>query len=193
MAFCTECGANVADDIKFCTGCGKPMGEAPAPQPQPQQTIQTVATPIRQTPPVQPAPPPKQQAPAYQSPQQPVYGAAQGDNPPPKGSKYAVMGTLAYIGHFLLFALPIVGLIFAIKWAFSSRINQNRRNLARAMLIFAVIGLIAGVFLTIAAVAWINSLLDYLRETTGEQLGGWQDLFDQFKGIGDQLPSIPTQ
>jgi hypothetical protein len=158
------------------------MGETPAAQPEPQ-------TP----PPVQTSTLPKPQTPAYQPPAQPVYGAAQGGNPPAKGSKYAVMGTLAYIGHFLLFAFPIVGLIFAVMWAFSSKINQNRHNLARAMLIFAVIGLIAGIFLAIALTAWINSLLDYLRETTGEQLGGWQDLFDRFKNIGDKIPSMPMQ
>jgi uncharacterized membrane protein len=29
MAFCSECGTQVADGVQFCTSCGKPMG-APA-------------------------------------------------------------------------------------------------------------------------------------------------------------------
>ena len=40
MAYCTKCGTQVADGVKFCTSCGSPMGAAqqPQPQPQPQQT-----------------------------------------------------------------------------------------------------------------------------------------------------------
>jgi hypothetical protein len=26
MAFCSECGTQVADGVQFCTSCGKPMG-----------------------------------------------------------------------------------------------------------------------------------------------------------------------
>jgi hypothetical protein len=163
------------------------MGEAPA---QAQQPPQPVTPPQPQNPPPMAARPQPVPAPVYT---QPGFQAG-ATTPPPKGSKYAVMGTLAYIGHFLLFAVPVVGLIFAIKWAFSSKINQNRRNLARAMLIFAIIGIIAGIFLAIAATAWINSLLEYLRETTGEQFGGWGDLFNQFKDIQNGLPSgLPGQ
>jgi hypothetical protein len=176
MAFCTECGTNVAEGIKFCTGCGKPMGKAPAQQEQSHAETPPVRTVTAAVPPVRPA---------YQAPAQSVF--------PNGGGKYAVMGTLAYIGHLLLFAVPVVGLIFAVKWAFSSKINQNRRNLARAMLIFAVLGIIAGIFLAIAAAARINSLLEYLRETTGGRLGSWQDLFDQFKHATDQIPSMPTR
>src|SRR5512135_1396848 len=39
MAFCTSCGAQIADDARFCTGCGKPAGPAAgsgvAPRPAP--------------------------------------------------------------------------------------------------------------------------------------------------------------
>ena len=30
MAFCSECGTQVADGVQFCTSCGKPMGARPA-------------------------------------------------------------------------------------------------------------------------------------------------------------------
>lgn len=30
MAFCTKCGSKLADDAKFCTGCGQPLTPAPA-------------------------------------------------------------------------------------------------------------------------------------------------------------------
>ena len=78
MAFCTFCGTQVPDDIKFCTSCGKPMGitvkvpvqpvqqvqpQAPSPPPQPQQAPSVYAQP-------QTAPPPQQAytVPAIRSP-----------------------------------------------------------------------------------------------------------------------------
>src|SRR5512132_1864227 len=30
MAFCSECGTQVADGVQFCTSCGKPMAGRPA-------------------------------------------------------------------------------------------------------------------------------------------------------------------
>jgi uncharacterized membrane protein len=30
MAFCSECGTQVAEGVQFCTSCGKPMGARPA-------------------------------------------------------------------------------------------------------------------------------------------------------------------
>lgn len=58
MAFCTFCGTQVPDDIKFCTSCGKPMGitvKVPAQPVQPVQQVQPQA----------PSPPPQpQQAPS---------------------------------------------------------------------------------------------------------------------------------
>ena len=37
MAFCTNCGAKLADDAKFCTECGAPVGRVP-PEPTNPQT-----------------------------------------------------------------------------------------------------------------------------------------------------------
>jgi len=30
MAFCSECGTQVADGVQFCTSCGKPIGARPS-------------------------------------------------------------------------------------------------------------------------------------------------------------------
>lgn len=56
------------------------------------------------------------------------------------------------IGNYLVLmivgAIPVVGLIMMLVWAFSGNSNTNRKNYARAnlilMLIIAVIGLIFG-------------------------------------------------
>ena len=63
MAYCTKCGTQVAEGVKFCTSCGAPIGVAQ--QPQPQQ-------------------PPQQQT--YQQPQQQSYG--QPYQQPPYGQPY---------------------------------------------------------------------------------------------------------
>lgn len=33
MPFCTNCGSRLADDARFCSGCGQPFGAGPAPNP----------------------------------------------------------------------------------------------------------------------------------------------------------------
>ena len=41
MAFCTNCGAKLADDAKFCTECGAPVGRV-SPEPTNPQTMPVV-------------------------------------------------------------------------------------------------------------------------------------------------------
>ena len=52
MAYCTKCGTEVADGVKFCTSCGSPMGAA-----QPQAAPQQPQQPYVQQPPYTPAAP----------------------------------------------------------------------------------------------------------------------------------------
>jgi hypothetical protein len=42
MAFCTSCGAQMADDARFCTGCGKPAGPPTAGEAAPRPAPVTV-------------------------------------------------------------------------------------------------------------------------------------------------------
>lgn len=51
MAYCTKCGTQVADGVKFCTSCGSPMGAA-QPQAAPQQPQPQAAQPQPQYAPV---------------------------------------------------------------------------------------------------------------------------------------------
>jgi hypothetical protein len=187
MAFCTECGANVPDDVKFCVECGKPMDAARTePDTVPAQAAATVnqAPPVQARPAAQTAPPPQYQQQPYSPPQQAAYAGAA---PPPKGGKYSVMSTGAYIGTMILFAIPIIGWLACIIMAFAAG-NRNRRNFARAMLVFMVIGLI----LAIAAYflfSWIWEAardygMQYISDATGGSVSdtsGLSDLFDLFK------------
>ncbi len=76
MAQCKQCGAQLADNAKFCTSCGTKVEAAPAPQPKPQQPQ-----------PMQ-AQQPKPQMPPMQSPQQmqqPPQQQINGQQMPPQG------------------------------------------------------------------------------------------------------------
>ncbi len=63
--------------------------------------------------------------------------------------RYAVMQTSDWAVVLLLMMLPVVGIVMLFVWAFSEG-NLNRRNFARAQLIFVgvffVIALIFGAF-----------------------------------------------
>ncbi len=161
MAFCTECGANLPDGMKFCTECGSAVKPAAArvtaaaayapapayaPDPQPQST-----------PPPRPARLERYRAPVMDD-------------------RYAPVGTGAFLGFTLLFALPLIGLIACIILAVSAK-KISLRNYARAMLILSVIGLILSVVLwLVASWAWEAAM-----EVLGESLGGALTLSDLLK------------
>ena len=49
-----------------------------------------------------------------------------------------------------LIAIPIVGFIVLLVWAFSKNTNLNRKHYARSVLIWALISVLLGVIVTIA-------------------------------------------
>ena len=61
----------------------------------------------------------------------PAHTPAPADQSPLKTSDYFVM--------MLLFSIPLVGLILALIWGFSSDANENRKNFSRANLIWYAI------------------------------------------------------
>ncbi len=61
---------------------------------------------------------------------------------PPKGSPYAVLGSWSFFGTMLLLSVPVVGFVFAIVWACGGAHNLNRRNYARAILLFYIIAIV---------------------------------------------------
>ncbi len=132
MAFCTKCGANIPAGIKFCTSCGTPAGVTAQPVP----AVTPVPIPHQPVPVMTPAAELYQPVPA-------VTGAVAA---PPANAVSAVMGTGAYFGTMLLFGIPIVGWLVCLIMAFAAQ-NLNRRNFARAMLIFSVIGIVIGIIL----------------------------------------------
>ena len=151
MAICTECGKTVADGKKFCTNCGKPVRASA--RKTPVKTSKTDAAPSK------PAPKSESKAAPKSSPAQksesksiskPETKAASKSEPvsvsaPPQGSPYAVMGVGSFVLASFLMSIPVIGLIIGIVWAFGGCNNLNRRNLARAFLIFLLIGIVLSI------------------------------------------------
>jgi hypothetical protein len=55
-----------------------------------------------------------------------------------------------YVVLFIIQLIPIVNIIMLFVWAFGGNVNQNKRNYAKAMLIFWVIGIVLGIIFSIA-------------------------------------------
>jgi len=177
---CT-CGANLPDDAKFCGVCGATQA-APTPAepvvwqepPQPAYQEPVYQEPAYQ-PPAQPVYQEAYQQPVYQEPvyqqqpmyQQPVYQQPAAEPPPPAGSRYAPISALGYFGYYILFGLPVIGLILSIVWANDKTGSINRQNLAKLMLVLRIIGIalliISGIFV---AVYW-NRFAGIFQEYAG--------------------------
>jgi hypothetical protein len=132
---CSNCGAQLQPDDKFCTSCGTKVEE--------QKTQQSNQG--RPTPRVAPPPPPPS-ANAYRSPSPPSPNSSPspantytapggGGNPPP-------VGVLKFMLIQFLMVIPIVNLIAIFIISFKGGVNPSLRNYGRAMLIFMVIGIV---------------------------------------------------
>ncbi len=128
--FCGSCGTPIEEGARFCPSCGKPA-DAPPPAPPPPQASYT--PPPAQTNQYYAPPPPP--APVYQAP--PSYSAA----PVPQnyGADTSPMTVGQYIVTFIVLAIPLVGFIMMLVWAFGSNVNVNKKNLCKAALIMALI------------------------------------------------------
>jgi len=107
------------------------------------------------------------------------------------------VGTGYFFGMILLYAIPIVGWIACILTALKGK-HQTKKNFAKAMMIWLIIGLILSLIMG-AVITWLGTLLiDYINEmaaaelgTTGE-IGELQDLLNQlqqFEGGENALPA----
>lgn len=69
-----------------------------------------------------------------------------------------------YIIMFLISAIPIVNIIMLLIWAFSANININKKNFARASLIFMVAGIILAILFSSVLAAMFAGMAGGLPE-----------------------------
>ena len=178
--FCTECGKEIAQGVAFCTECGT---KAPAdPAPSVTETVTEAATTKAETPVVH--------TPTAQT----GYQAQQTYTQPAPDPTSKVVGTGAYFGLMLLFAIPIIGQIACLIMAFAPK-NKNIKHFARAMLIWTIIGIIIAALVIGGIVLLVNTFSDYIAEATGGEFNGLGDLFEQFQngGFEDMPSNYPTE
>ena len=121
--FCTECGKEIAAGVAFCTECGT---KAPA---DPVSATTETVTEAKDT---------KVETPVVHTPPAQSYPAQQTYTHPAPDPTSKVVGTGAYFGLMLLFAIPIIGQIACLIMAFAPK-NKNIKHFARAQLIWTVI------------------------------------------------------
>lgn len=208
MAKCNICGAELLSDKKFCTECGAPSPEAmsepklvQSPAPEPTQfpppeapaPVTTAAAPA-------PAPAAAPVAPPPQTAQQPTAPPAPAPAPEPKKPARAekpprtiatgtpdVMSTLSFIGHSILFSIPIIGYIICLITAFASK-KPNKRNFARAMLIFIIIGIVLALIAYFITNWIVGVASDYITEMSGQLVGDGKG----FNNLGDLSEIMKT-
>ena len=180
--FCSSCGAKIESSPQPQPQAQPPQSQQPQqPEPEPPEDDdpfdKTVASlspvqPVQQQPPPQSPQPqifqPQSQPPQYPPPQSqyanPAYNntsSASNANPnagvaPPKGSLYAPIGMVGYVLLMALMCIPLIGWLVAVLMAVSKG-NINRRNLARAMLVLTLTGiLILAALFIVCAVLSVN-------------------------------------
>ena len=152
---CKNCSAQIPDGSKFCTVCGHKIVVEPFVAPKPQQPPQTEPT---QVPP---------QAPYTQIPPQVQQGHLSpynlnGTQQQTVSKNTALDAPLTVLDFFLMSLLsfvPIIGFIFLLIWAFSGNANINRKNYARAALIWILVSIGLVILLSIIGGGILNSMM----------------------------------
>ena len=184
MKKCSYCGAEAADDIKYCEQCGRPFdaqepaGVRPVPVDMARERENALhdaenaaevceeacCTCAKAEPACAPS---RETAPPAAAPEAAPFSAA----PEGKASgkpMAAAVSTGSYFWLTVLYSIPVLGLVCSIIAAVSAQ-NLSRRNFARSVLIIKLICLFVSLALAVAvllakdqAVAWLRALLDSL-------------------------------
>ena len=158
MKYCTQCGASLLSPVDHCPYCGAPTPYAASvAEPQSESPAAASAQEANASAPQQPAEPAQQSEPQAPGPNLQQSASAADEAPftlppsssePSSGPHYkkavrspqsaASLTAVQYMLTFLLFTIPVVGLIAMLVYAFSEPGNP-RRTLARGYLLFQLI------------------------------------------------------
>lgn len=159
--FCENCGKIITEDMNFCRSCGYEINSSM--QDDEEMTTSSsdvieVEPPILETP-ISEIPIPEIPIPEIPNPMIPIKEIPI-DLISKLDHRLKPLGTGQYILAFILLSIPIVGFILLLVWAFASKINKNRQNLARAILILGIIGLFILAIFTIFFWSEIFNILE---------------------------------
>ena len=168
--FCTNCGKELEDGMMFCTECGTKAEEEAAAT----AAAQTAVT-------AQASQPVVQAQPVYQ---QPVYQPVQQTTAAVLDETNQVVKTGKYFGLIFLYGIPVIGLLACIYMSIFPK-NKNVKNFSRAMLIWAILGLILCILIWMGLKALADVLAQMLNELGGGQLSELKNLFGQLGELKD--------
>lgn len=161
MEFCQNCGARLTPDADFCPVCGARCT-------RPGACIQPTVPPF---PAAQPAPPEDPRSVTPQPGPEASGSAGPGLQPGP-GPRYSspapesagVPSVWWYFGMLLLFAVPVVGLVAMLCFAFLPGCSRQQHNLARACLLLTLIlalAVLVGIFLFSLLIGSLQNVMLY--------------------------------
>lgn len=158
MKQCPYCGNELSDDAKFCVECGKALPEeAPA---DPAAEVAPVEAPAVAEKPAEP------QAPGA-APDMPIVTQVP--------SKKQMLSTLQYILLSLLYAIPVVGLVFLFVFGAGHPKNGSLKRFSAAMLILRLLFWIVVLALAIVAMVKNGRLLS---DALGQLIPALERLFE---------------
>ena len=155
MKQCPYCGSELADDAKFCGECGKSL-------PSDEPVAAPVETPVEAA--AEPTPVP------VAVPEQPAAEMPVITQVPPKKQ---MLSTFQYILLSLLYAIPVIGLIFLFIFGAGHPKNGSLKRFSAAMLILRLVFWI--VVLALMIVAMVKNGL-FLTDALGQLIPAVENL-----------------
>ena len=106
----------------------------------------------------------------------------------PQPGSYGVVSTGYYFFMMIFYAIPVIGTIACIFTAFKGK-NKNKKNFAKAMLIWLVISLILSLVLFFAFKAIGNFVVSSIGEEMGIEINDIKDL----KNLAGELEGLDLE
>lgn len=178
---CRNCGRELPDDARFCGRCGAPVSpaapaagsSAPASEnaaPAAESTgaaqegaAGTFAAASEQTGPAAARPQPQVPPPLSDSAPSWSSRPAPSPAPVPRQQSAAPLSVGQFFLMDLVSMIPLLNIVLLLVWSFADNTNPNRRNLARARLIWVAIGIVCSILLLLIAIWAMSNTYWYLR------------------------------
>lgn len=164
---CINCRHELPENASFCGFCGtaqdmnSQLPSEPQPQPQPEirdiemQAAVDITIESDELPPVIPVV------------QETSYSSYVAKETPPKANNMApIIKTSVYFWNILVMFIPGINLVMLLIWSFSENLNPNRRNFARAALIWM------GIFIILSIIILAIIVMSMLIFRENMQTGG---------------------